>query len=145
MKFLTKVKEIRSKEGELYFTRFAIFECSFFAIYIHKIYNADKDPFCHNHPWNFFSVILKGGYIEKQIEKWINADFFKHLDYKYETKKFLSLGWGSRAFFHKIDRMIAPTTTLFFTFGRKSRWGFHTLNGVVDFEEFIKNKSKYAS
>ena len=146
MKLFKKVKEIKSSSGELHFLRFAIFECSFFAIYIHRIYRADKDPFCHTHPWNFFGVVLKGGYIERMQfpdnnSGWWNLCKENFLDKK---KSFLSIGYGGRKYLHKILKVSpSPVTTLFCTFGRKQPWHFYIDNQFVESSEYIKNKSKY--
>lgn len=131
MKLFKKVKEIRSKTGELHFKRFAIIETRWFAVYIHKIYKADKDPFVHNHPWNFFSIVLWGGYYEDT--QWGSGG----------ARDVFNINWGNRKYFHKIAAIIWPTTTLFCTFGKKKPWGFLTNQGYVDSEEYIKNKEKY--
>jgi hypothetical protein len=67
IKKLFLAKEIISKEGVLHFRRWRIIECLLFNIYIHKIYVKDND--LHDHPWNYFSLILSGSYIEKTKDK----------------------------------------------------------------------------
>lgn len=64
-KILFLAKEIKSKTGELHFRRYRLFWTPWFALYIHRIYKADEDPYPHSHPWNFISLILNGGYIEE--------------------------------------------------------------------------------
>lgn len=114
MKLFQKVKEIKSKAGELHFERFAIIETSKFSIYIHKIYKADKDIHLHSHPWNFFSLILKGGYVE-HWRKDQNSGF--------TDKEFLSFGKADRNYFHKIAKIIkGPVTTFFVTWGEAKNW-----------------------
>ena len=58
------VKEIRSKKGELHFKRWRILSTPWFNIFLHFINRADEDKDLHDHPWSFWSIILKGGYIE---------------------------------------------------------------------------------
>lgn len=36
-------------------------------IYLHFIYREDLDPYPHDHPWNFFRMVLRGGYEEEYI------------------------------------------------------------------------------
>lgn len=47
-----------------YLTRWRIVQTPFFAIYLHKIEAPDSRPTLHNHPWNFLSIVLRGGYTE---------------------------------------------------------------------------------
>lgn len=118
MKFLQKVKEIRSKTGELHFQRYAIIETEWFALYVHRIHKEDQDKHLHSHPWNFLSMVLYGGYHELRE------------DGRYKPKKPGTISWMSRNGFHKIahiDR--GPVTTLFFTFGPHQPW-YYLVNGA---------------
>lgn len=65
MKIFKWVKTIVSKDGKLHFKRFAILETERFAIYIHRIYESDKDEHLHSHPWHFWGMVLKGSYVER--------------------------------------------------------------------------------
>lgn len=51
----------------LYLRRFYVWEKRWcpFRIFIHKIARSDDDPDPHDHPWNFLSLILKGGYVDQ--------------------------------------------------------------------------------
>lgn len=33
-------------------------------VFLHKFWRGDVEPYCHDHPWPFVSVILWGGYYE---------------------------------------------------------------------------------
>lgn len=61
---LKPVREIRSKENVLHFRRWQILALPWGTLYLHHIARADQDEHLHNHPWNFTSLILKGGYVE---------------------------------------------------------------------------------
>lgn len=67
IKFFKKVLEIRSKEGHIHFRRWRLIEFFGRGIYLHHFTRADQDKHLHDHPWNFYSLVLKGGYIEKTI------------------------------------------------------------------------------
>jgi hypothetical protein len=129
MKFFKTVKEIRSRDGELYFRRFAIFEIQNVAsLYIHTIYKADKDPYLHTHPWNFCGIILKGRYIEK-TDRGLNL------------KSPGSIGIAGRDYCHKIEEIVeGPVTSLFLVWGKYKTW-FYSL-GKIPNEEYRKNKNK---
>ena len=44
--------------------RYQLFRTPRFGIWIHKMLRSDHDRALHDHPWNFISIILKGGYKE---------------------------------------------------------------------------------
>ena len=121
MKFFTKVKEIRSRAGELHFERYAIVELPFFAIYIHKIHKADKDPHLHSHPWNFATVTLKGRY----LEKYLSTDLFCEKQEVERLKRPGSFATANRNYFHKIEEILdGPVHTLFVTWGFSKNWHY---------------------
>jgi len=86
-----KTKEIISKDGVLHFRRWKIILTPWFAIYIHAIYKADEDKHLHNHPWNFWSFVLKGSYTERLPNFKLNPRFAGTHQYRdtwgYEVNK----------------------------------------------------------
>lgn len=126
------VKEIKSKTGELHFRRWKFFQIkNLFSIYIHKIYLPDYDEHVHNHPWNFVSIILDGGYVEidhngNPVSRWTGSISFK-----------------SRTSFHKITHVYkSPTKTLVITGPKiKIPWGYLVNDKFVDFKTYRKIKN----
>ena len=120
MRLLQKVREIRSRKGELHFQRFAIFETSRVSLYIHRIHKADKDPHLHSHPWNFLTVVLSGSYVARGEE----GDSVK------------SPGtWSAmnRHGFHKIQTILdGPVTTLFLAYGSRGPWYYDVDGKRID-------------
>src|SRR4051812_19276202 len=115
MKILKKVKEIRSKKGELHFERWALLETSLFSVYIHRIHKEDRDIHLHSHPWNFISWVLKGSYDEESVNNVI------------KTKRFLSFSKADKKYFHKIKQINnGPVYTLFITYGKHQPWYYLT-------------------
>lgn len=51
------------------FTRWTIFKCRWFSIYVHKLDAPVRHPKCHDHPWHFWAVLLTGGYWEEMNGK----------------------------------------------------------------------------
>ena len=125
-----RVKEIRSKAGELHFVRWQIFKIPFTNIhlYLHMINLADKDKDQHDHPWNFISLILKGGYFEE-----IHNDLHLRLPFTASYKKADTP--------HRVIDLLGKTYTLVLTWGKRRVWGYHTKNGWVDFETYRINKN----
>lgn len=136
LKKLFLVKEIKSKEGVLHFQRYRIIECSLFAIYVHYIAKSDEDKFPHSHPWNFWSLILFGGYYEALVKKYsFKKEYFK--------KQFLSIGYRYYDDYHQIN-LIKPTWTLVLCSPRNEdyTWGYLTDEGHVNFDVYRKNKNE---
>lgn len=130
------VKEIVSKEGELHFRRYRLLECSLFAIYIHAIYKHDEDGHLHSHPWNFWSLILKGGYEEIFKSKY-NSDYINY------TKKPFSLSFRFYDDYHKVIKLFSTTWTLVFCSPRNKNytWGYDVSGTHVNFDEYRRNKN----
>lgn len=128
VKKLFLVKEIKSKTGDLHFRRWRLLSTPLFNIYIHNIYKADEDIHLHDHPWNYFNLILKGGYYEKTVN---NTNLM--VPGKYSFRKCTTL--------HKIEYLISPTISLFITGRSKRTWGYVVNNSWYNNIEYriIKN------
>lgn len=131
------VKEIKSKTGELHFRRYRLIECSMFALYIHFINKHDEDLHYHSHPWNFWSLILKGGYEENFTSK-------NERENSTHIRKFLSLGFRFYDDYHKVVKLFSPTWTLVLTSPRNVNytWGYLVNGKHVNFDEYRKNKNE---
>jgi hypothetical protein len=51
---------------ETYLTRWRIIQTPLFAIYLHRFDGPDSRATLHDHPWNFVSIVLRGGYCERR-------------------------------------------------------------------------------
>lgn len=49
----------------LYLRRFYLLRTRWFNLFLHYIAMSDDDRFCHDHPWDFWTFILKNGYLEE--------------------------------------------------------------------------------
>ncbi len=122
------VKEIRRQDGTLHFKRWRIIETRWFNLYIHRIYQADRDYSMHNHPWWFISMVLWGKYIEKYMKDRNQPCVFARLSpkSKFRTRS----AWYGPIFssiqtFHTIYSVDKPVTTLVLTGPyRKQSWGY---------------------
>ena len=135
MKFL--VKEIKSKAGELHFRRWRLLQLPFFAIYIHAIYKSDEDLHPHSHPWNFFSIILKGSYLERIAI--LYCGFWRGFTL---NRKIFSVAYRKRKSYHKITVIDKPVYSLVFTFGKKGKWGYLVNDKFIDYQKYrdLKNE-----
>lgn len=141
MRMFKQVIEIRSRAGVLHFKRWAIIECKWFNIYIHYIARSDMDKHPHNHPWNFTSVVLKGGYVEKRTKSlWALT---QPVQYKYIEFALPYMIREMKGFhtYHKI-RLLKPTYTLVFTGPRiNDDWGYLVDGKHVVADEYRKRKN----
>jgi hypothetical protein len=136
-----KIREIRNRAGELHFQRYRLLETPWFNIYIHYIAKSDQDKDPHNHPWNFWSIILFGAYSERRYASFDNTREYinPNLTSWYKSRRtILSYSNCSISQFHKI-KLAKPTWTLVFTGKRISNnWGYLTKEGFVNHEEYRK-------
>ncbi|MEK6828578.1 MAG: hypothetical protein AABY15_00430 [Nanoarchaeota archaeon] len=131
------IKEIKSKEGVVHFKRWRLFKTPWFEVYIHGIYKEDQDEHLHNHPWNIWTVILRGSYIEEVLSK--DGKSSKH-----NIRTFGVMAYRNADRFHKIKELITKKVyTLAIVGRRKEReWGYHTDKGFVDHITYRKNKNR---
>ena len=128
------VKNINGKE-EVYLRRYFIFRSKYFNIYLHNIRFPDDDEFPHTHPWNFFSLMLNGGYLE-------NVYYPEPIDGKVSVEKTnirkgISLEYREAACVHKIIKVLPSTWTLVCTGKVQKDWGFLTNDGWVYWRKFL--------
>ncbi len=129
------IKEIRSKDDVLHFKRWRLLKTPWFEVYIHGIYHKDEDKHLHNHPWNIWTMILWGSYIEELMGKDCKST-------KHKIRTFLNMGYRNSERFHCIREVISKKVyTLAIVGKRKSHeWGYHTEKGFVDHITYRKNK-----
>lgn len=84
-----------------------------FTVRIHHILAPDADPYLHDHPWNWRTIVLAGWYVEEDVE----------------GRKTHRMRGDTRAAtaetFHRIDAVGRNGAWTLFIMGRKrNRWGF---------------------
>jgi hypothetical protein len=123
---LFRYRDIRN-DGDLYLRRFyllpRIFGCH---LYLHHIYKADLARELHDHPWPFWTLCLRGGYIE---ETDTNGTKTSHTAGQ--------LKFRPATFKHRIDRILGSCWTLVLTGRRERKWGFHTDAGWVYWRDYL--------
>ena len=134
IRFLFLVKEIVSKEGVVHFRRYRLISTRWFNLYVHQICESDHDRDPHDHPWNFQSLILSGGYFEEVFPKLYNREYY------YEGDVVQHKATDA----HKLTLLTDEVWTLVLTTGRERYWGYQTSKGWVGHEEYrkLKNESK---
>lgn len=56
------------KNKDIYLVRYILFKSKYCCIYIHRFLRSDSDT-PHDHPWNFFTYVVSGGYKEVFYDK----------------------------------------------------------------------------
>ncbi len=121
------VKKIVSRAGKVHFKRWRLLATPWLNIYIHGIYEKDEEAHMHDHPWNFLSIILSGGYVEQTEQG-------------FSDRRFLNVKYCKADKTHRIFSLFNNTYTLVIT-GKKFRnWGYKTERGWIDFESYRKEK-----
>ena len=102
-----------------------------FNVFIHQFMKSD-DPVCHDHPWNYLTIVLKGGYWEHFIDG---------------TKKWRGPGSIvlSRGNYHWVEiEHPGKTWTLFFRGKKRKDWGFwdEEKGRWVHWKKYLDSKRK---
>jgi len=84
-----------------------------FSIRVHHILLPDADPYLHDHPWDWRTIILDGWYSEENVEGQM------HTYCEGDTRA------ASAETLHRIDEVsVGGVWTLFIMRHRRNRWGF---------------------
>ena len=131
------IKEIKSKEGVTHFKRWRLLKTPWFEIYIHGIYKEDQDDHMHNHPWNIWTMILKGSYVEELLSKDGKTS-------KLNIRTLGTMAYRNADRFHKIKELITKNVYTIAIVGKpkEREWGYSTENGFVDHDTYRKNKRR---
>lgn len=92
------------------------------------IARADEDKDEHDHPWNFISIILKGGYLE-------TSDFLS------TTRRPGSIAYKRADESHRVVRIFGKTYSLAIVWGKRREWGYQTNIGWVEAQEYRRLKN----
>lgn len=139
------VKEIISKDGLVHFRRWRILATPWFNIYIHNILRSDEEAHPHDHPWNFLSFILKGGYSEEWLPFYEDTAFASGEPMIKSVRRPGTFVYHDAKDFHKLTLLKNSAWTLVFTFGkRRPTWGFQTEQGWIEHKAYreLKHEGK---
>lgn len=143
MRFLTR-RVIHNFQGDPYLVRWTLFSCRAFGIFIHQILRSDDDRDLHDHPWPFWTFILKGRYTE-----YVPMDSPPLWNYyRSSTRNECEMSLKSKVcgpgtlVRHKAEdchrlELDKPVWTLFIHGRRCREWGFHTPDGWIDWRTYI--------
>jgi hypothetical protein len=117
-----------------YITRLHVIKTPWFAICVHWLNKADPEPWLHDHPVSFLSLILRGGYKEMRYNR-------EHCRIQYNNWfNFVLANPNDR---HSIMEVQPNTVTVCFMGPKTREWGFHTTDGWVHWKDYYtKQRAK---
>jgi hypothetical protein len=89
---------------------------------LHRIVKSD-DPILHDHPWPYFTIILKGGYHEHTPLYDDNGKIIGEIS-KWHGPGSVIYRKANEFHWLELDKKIGSATTLFFMGPQKREWGF---------------------
>jgi hypothetical protein len=121
---LRRLRLSRRDTEAVYLDRWGI-ETRFGGVYLHKFTAPDPGLDMHDHPFVFWSFILKGGYTERVCESWRKCGG--------HWRKWERWSWHRMDLdeCHQIVNVANPTWTLILRGPRVQQWGFYTPDGFV--------------
>lgn len=132
----------RDEDNKDYMVRYTLCNNSLFSIKVHNLLISDNTTCLHDHPWLFYSLILKGGYWEHTPN--VNqhkTDLTKTFDGNNIVRKWISPGSFMKRPAHWIHALELPEGqtcwTFVITFKKTKEWGFYTKAfGFLNWREY---------
>lgn len=117
-----------------YITRLHILKTPWFALCLHWLNTPDPEPYLHDHPVSFLSVILRGGYTE-------DREKFTHNRRRF-TKVNRWFNWirASSRDRHTIIEVKPKTLTLCLMGPKTREWGYHLPDGWMYWKDYVDIK-----
>jgi hypothetical protein len=107
----------------------------FVNLYLHNFRCSDDDRALHDHPWWFFSLVLKGGYYEHRLGplQWrpVGSIAFRRPTTAHRVE--LESEWVATSG----ERRERPAWTIILTGPRTRRWGFYCPQGWKFWQDFV--------
>lgn len=129
----------RLNPGDVYLRRLRIVQTPWFSILFHKIYEPDDGIYPHDHPWNFRTIILSGGYVADEY-KTLHA-YDNHLP-RGGVHGSIHTAWSTYRMTttegHQITHISPNTKTLVFTGKRTRTFCFWTPQGKIPYNRMGK-------
>jgi hypothetical protein len=136
----TPYKHLYHADGSVYMERFWLRPYSDdyngIAARVHHIVTPDYDRELHDHPWDFVSIVLRGGYTEARP---IDVEPCFAGTSELVCHGFRGAGSIARRRAtdrHRITDVMSDTWTLFVTGAKRQWWGFYGPTGKIHWKDF---------
>lgn len=132
-------KTITDDKGP-YLRRWMILKTPWWSLYIHQIFRSDSDRDCHDHPWDFWSLILWGSYREYNLQTIAPehpGEPFRFIE-EIRTYKTGSVIRHKAEDAHRLELPAGKTTWTLVVVGPKFRqWGFWKDKQWIDHKTYL--------
>jgi hypothetical protein len=102
--------------------RYFLIRTPWFNLYLHRFLRSDNDRHFHDHPWDFVTVLLSGGY-------WENTPGGRFWRRRFSILR-RPAEWQ-----HWVE-IVEPVWTLIAVSRKRREWGFHTERGWLDWKTY---------
>ena len=114
------------EEGVKYLTRLYLIQTPWFGVKLHWFWAPDPDTCCHDHPWWFVSILLRGRY--EELRQWFSPGGEVYREERTER------GVGSVVYrdleaVHRITSVRKGTLTVILNGPKRKSWGFYEQSG----------------
>lgn len=122
--------------------RLHILKTPWFAICLHWIRKPDPEPWLHDHPVSFLSIVLRGWYEEMRhpLQRWDTYEEWRAAKTRLRMRKWWNWIWASPDDQHTITDCAPHTLTLCFMGPKVREWGYHTPEGWVHWKQYSHQK-----
>ena len=118
-----------------YITRLHLAKTPWFSVCLHWLNKPDAEPYLHDHPVSFLSLILRGGYEEERAaSRPGDAVIVEH--------KWFNFIEASKDDCHRITDVKPGTVTLCLMGPKTREWGFHTGSGWVGWKDYYTKQRR---
>jgi hypothetical protein len=124
-------------DGELYLRKFYLWRTPWCQATLHWIRQPDPGRDHHDHPRDFVSLVLRGGYVEERLAP------SRHWTHRLARLRG-SLCYRRAEAAHRVVH-VSPDTLTLVLWGRQRRgWGFWTRGGWVDWRTYCGVEPRYS-
>lgn len=114
-------------------------------LYLHCFYRSDEDPDPHDHPWDFWSLVLWRGYWDETwnvVRDWVGKPWRMVL--KRPRRGFLAFARRRAEHLHRAQLLdeTKRTWTLIGSGMRRRDWYFYTEDGPVHWQEYLRARGQ---
>lgn len=113
-----------------YIVRLHVLKTPWFALCLHRILKPDPEPYLHDHPVSFLSIILRGGYTEHRVR---SSSHGVLRTIRHRWFNFIRATPEDR---HTICDVEPGTVTLCLMGPKVRDWGFHAERGWVHWKSY---------
>lgn len=114
--------------------RWRLIQTPLFGIYLHFIHREDLDRLPHDHPWTFWTWIIRGSYREELYQDLRSGQLDKWPGIRHQTRPRWSFRRFPQAWAHRITAVHGKVTTLVLVGPKRRTWGFYDIRGgIVDY------------